>query len=188
MDARFARRWALGRFCVCALLVGIFDVGLAVRPASAQRARVMFGYGDEIMRLGQIANARVAAQLKERFGKERLYPPAVGYKYRQLIVGAPLWTWDGEYCVFSGERYVIVPRAEAAELLGLPEQRLRAPFFYRFPLGLVGGAFVLLVGVPGAYVVHRVRERERQREEAHAASFIGAELPPAKPVRTFLSE
>lgn len=50
------------------------------------------------------------------------------------------WTWGGQYCVYKptdDRRYQPVHPPVAAALLGVPEDQLSTPFFYRFPLGLI---------------------------------------------------
>jgi len=50
------------------------------------------------------------------------------------------WTWGGQYCVYAAENQrecQVIPPGVAATMLGVPEDQLPTPFFYRFPLGLV---------------------------------------------------
>jgi hypothetical protein len=47
------------------------------------------------------------------------------------------WTWGGEFCLYEGNNYEPIDRATAARLLGKPENELKEPFLYRFPLGLL---------------------------------------------------
>jgi hypothetical protein len=86
----FSRRVAA--LCVATLAVWALDSTLFAREAAAQvRIPVAFGYGDEISRLGDVTDREVADALTATMGRG----VAVGYKYRQIIIGAPLWTWDG---------------------------------------------------------------------------------------------
>ncbi len=50
------------------------------------------------------------------------------------------WTWCGQYCVYAADNQrecQVVPPGVAATMLGVPEDQLPTPFFYRFPLGLI---------------------------------------------------
>ena len=60
----------------------------------------------------------------------------VGYKYGYWgVFWIDLWTHDGTYCLYEGDRYKPIEPAEAARLLGKSEGELSKPFLYRVPLG-----------------------------------------------------
>ncbi len=164
------------------LVVFMTTILTVVLPAGASGQA--FGYDDAIDRVGVITDAKALATITESLPGR----PAVGFKYTQLLVVVPVWTWGGEYCVYARDRYVVIPQAMAAVLLGVPEAQLQTPFFYRFPFGLVVCPAIAVVGGPVSYLLYRRRERARQRVEALSASLIGVELPPTKPPRSFLSD
>jgi hypothetical protein len=180
----FSRRVAA--LCVATLAVWALDSTLFAREAAAQaRIPVAFGYGDEISRLGDVTDREVADALTATMGRG----VAVGYKYRQIIIGAPLWTWDGEYCVYAGKRYRVIPEVLAAKLAGVPAGTLRTPFFYRYPFGLVLLGLFVIVAPPAAVVSSRyLARRQRRAQAAYEASFVTADTPTARPQSTLFRD
>ncbi len=83
------------------------------------------------------------------FGERWTAVPEIGYKYEFFsFFFLELWTWDGKYCLYEDDKYVVLTNADAARLLGVSESKLPVPFLYRFPLGLcilVGGVVLLLL-------------------------------------------
>jgi hypothetical protein len=62
----------------------------------------------------------------------------VGFHYRYFgVFWLDLWTWDGNWCLYQGDRYWTLEKGQAALLLGKPESDLSKPFLYTFPLGLL---------------------------------------------------
>ena len=184
-------RWSglsrrVAALCAAASAVWALDSTLFVRTAAAQgRMPVMFGYGDEISRLGAIADREMGDALRATMGRG----VAVGYKYRQIIIGAPLWTWGGEYCVYAGQKYRVVPEALAAKLAGVPAGTLRTPFFYRFPFGLVLLGIFVIVAPPAAVVSSRyLARRQRRAQAAYEASLVTADTPTARPPSTLFPD
>ena len=58
----------------------------------------------------------------------------------------PVWNWEGDVVVYErgGDRYVQLTDAELREYTGRVAEDFDAPFFHRFPVGLL--ALVLLIG------------------------------------------
>lgn len=122
-------------------LTAVGTTALALLSPSVAEAKglVLITTGDTIADLG-----KVSVQGK---GGPGLGLPNVGYKYSYFgIFWLDLWTYDGTYCLHSGNNYEPISAAQAAMLLGKPEASLSPPWGYRFPLGLLilGGVLVLV--------------------------------------------
>ncbi len=117
------------------LLAGL--LALACSPATARAGiPIIYGHGDTVAHVANLP-AGHPAQLG-RPGS------AVGYHYlRYHIYWCDLWTSSGQYCVYHENTFVPLGNdaKEAAFKLGMPEDSLRRPVFYLFPLGwvLIGG-------------------------------------------------
>jgi hypothetical protein len=118
---------------------------LLFSPAKAE-AGVLITRGDTIGELGAIDPELLkAADLPSNL--------KVGYKYSYFgVFWLDFWTYDGEFCLYTTkeEGYNPIEASVAAELLNISEDQLKAPFLYRFPLGLwiiigFGGLFVLSI-------------------------------------------
>jgi hypothetical protein len=165
---------------IIAIAVGLLS--LWPRTVVAQ-VPIPFGYGDQIATVGPIKSAAVAATIRERLKgdyktfAERIGQPdrvatEVGFKYRQLVVGLPLWTWDGTYVVHRGHRFIPIEKAIAAALMEVNESDLKTPFFFRYPAGWVALPVVIPLLIVFAKVSIALNERRRRRAEAiYAASF-----------------
>ena len=120
--------------------------------AEAQLGFVLITHGQDIMHLGDVpakvqqemlADLRVSGTVK------------VGYLYEGFgLFWLDIWTWDGQFCVYTGTNYDPIDATKAAALLGKPG-KLSKPFFYRFPPGLL---IVVPLVVAWAWVkMHRRR-------------------------------
>lgn len=115
------------------------------------------------------------------------------------------WTWGGKYCVYNAANQrecQVVPPGVAATMLGVPEDQLPTPFFYRFPLGLVIlGVLAVGFGVAmafGAYVswsegklarkliTQPLYEKVMMLPPGERAAYLAAEGVPEKEVEANL--
>jgi hypothetical protein len=74
----------------------------------------------------------------------------VGYKYSYYgVFWIDIWTSDGTYCVYDGDKYDPIDPAAAAYLLDKSEGSLSRPYLYICPSGwlLVGGLVVVWIVV-----------------------------------------
>jgi hypothetical protein len=90
----------------------------------------------------------------------------VGFKFTVISLACVhLWTWGGTYCAYEPvfeknrltDKYKVISKTEAAELLGKHESDLTSPFWYRYPPGLMLLAAAFLFGLISA-LVHRLRK------------------------------
>jgi hypothetical protein len=165
---------------VIAVAAGVLSLWPGVATAQIP---VAFGYGDQVDSVGPIKSAAVAATLRERLKgdyvtfAERIGQPdrlatEVGFKYRQLVIGLPLWTWGGTFVVHRGQRFIPIEKAIAAQLMEVNESELKTPFFFRYPAGWV----VLPVAIPLLIVLAKISlalnaSRQRRAEASYTASF-----------------
>jgi hypothetical protein len=128
-----------------------FLTALAFPASSSARSLVDF-VGVTIGHLGDV-DGRSAPQL----GRQ---PDGVGYKYSYYgVLFVDFWRDDGQFCIYKEDQYHVISKAEAASLLGIPENELDAPFFYRYPPGLLGLGFLLTFAL-FVYAAMRINRRE----------------------------
>jgi hypothetical protein len=148
--------------------------------------------------VGPIKSASVTATLRERIkgdtstfadliGQPDRLATEIGFKYRYVMFGLPLWTWDGTYCVRRGSRFMPIEKGVAAALMEVNESDLGTPFFYRYPAAWVA----LVVAIPLIVVLAKISnaksERRRRRAEAiYAASFDTANIGTSSKVGSVL--
>lgn len=96
---------------------------------------------------------------KQQFVYELGESPAIGYMYSSFYsLFLDLWTWGGQYVVYSDEAYMELTPELAAEL-GVSLDDLGKPILYRFPSGLL--AFTLLM--VGGTIYHVMTNRKPKR-------------------------
>lgn len=75
----------------------------------------------------------------------------IGFFYKRFhIFFLSLWTYEGKYVVYSGDRYIPITAQELKNLTGKSEDELNKPFFYRIPfiiflVILAAAGFILLL-------------------------------------------
>lgn len=111
--------------------------------------------GDTISHVGDINNSKGTLA---HFGGR---PDGVGYKYTFYgLMLIDFWRDGGQFCVYKDEEYFAISNAEAASLLGIPEDELYTPFLYRFPPGLLILGILLMLGLFTNAVVRINRKEE----------------------------
>lgn len=126
---------------LCLMLLGPF-------ARSATAAPFAVNWGTSVVRLNELAPS-YQDQWQRKTGKLL----SVGYKYSSFgVFWLNVWTWSGEYCLTDGQGYYSLPGTEIAKMIA-PGSRLEPPFLYRFPLGWIVIAFVLVVGIPSMLII-----------------------------------
>lgn len=94
------------------------------------------------------------------------------------VLWLPLWTWDGEFCVYSEaeEKYQPLEADQLALMAGVSEDQIKKPFFYTFPLGLV-----ILGAIVGIVIVVKVVGRGKNQTATAASQFSGPQPPGTAP-------
>jgi hypothetical protein len=116
---------------------------LLVSLSAADASGAIINWGDTVSHLGEVSNQH-KLEVQAAHGAD----VAVGYHYKYWgLFWVDFWTSSGEYCLYRGESYRPLSPAEAAELLGKPEDELSKPFLYRFPLGWLLLTAVLVIVV-----------------------------------------
>jgi hypothetical protein len=128
--------------CSFRILAGIAVAFALLSPGEASaRGFVLVTWGDTVSHVGN-----APPQAKQSHGGSN-----VGYKYHYWgIFWIDLWTSDGTYCVYEGNRYNPISSAEAAKLLGKSESDLTTPFLYRWPLGWMIFGSLIVIGIIGS--------------------------------------
>lgn len=142
--------------------------------AQARKGPMIINHGDKVF---EIAEAEEGSMAKLTFSDA-----VVGYHCQHFgVLWLPLWTWDGEFCVYSeeGESYKPLPPEEIAAVTGVPVEKIKKPFFYTFPLGLV-----ILGVVVGLVIVAKVVGRGKNQTATAATQFTGTMPPGTAPPGT----
>ena len=113
------------------LMVGVLVVlSLPSRALARRRGFVLITFGDKVTKICDAAENSLATQ--------GFADATVGYRYDQFgVFFVPIWTWGGEFCVYSDEEQTYTPGTpeELALITGVPMENITKPFFYSFPLG-----------------------------------------------------
>jgi len=110
---------------------------------------IVITWGETISHLGD-----VSSQKQRDHGVSK-----VGYKYKYFgVFWVNLWTSDGAYCVYEGDRYSAVEPKEAAYLLGRSDGDVSPPLLYTFPLG-----WLILAPLIGIGIIVSIRDKMKTK-------------------------
>jgi hypothetical protein len=174
------------RRLVCRVLVACGLV-LVLQPSKAEaKGFMMVTYGDSVFHV-----ARVPEDQKTFLRQVFKQDAAVGYHYDYFgVFWLDFWTWDGQWCLYNGNRYWPLSAQQAALILKTKPDDLRKPFLYTFPLGLtiVGvlfGGLVLIAKFVKTDDDRTVAKLQSDPRYAQAIQIFLATLPSdeADPVR-----
>jgi hypothetical protein len=128
----------------------VFALALLSPAGASAKGIVFITWGDTITHVGNATNPA------------KLPTTQVGYKYGHFgIFWIDLCTYSGTFCVYEGNRYNPITRAEAAQLLGMNETDLATPFLYRVPLG-----WMILGPVIAIWIVVALVRKDRRVDVA----------------------
>ncbi len=117
-------------------LVALFLVFAAQSPA---KAIVLITHGDEISHVADVPSGTKEI-VREQVGKNA----DVGFKYSHFgVFWLEIWTWSGEFCLYSGDEHWPLDNQQAAAILGVSEGDVARPWRYNFPPGLIA---VIVIG------------------------------------------
>ena len=152
--------------------------------ARAQRARVpvhiQFGWETTCNPLGSVP---AESKIHEDFEEKNV---EVGFVYYQYWLILPFWTSGGSFALYGAveppqnpEVFWVMKEQDPvklAELIGIPQDRFKKPFFYRIPFGwlVIVGAVVLVKLTSGPSAKTRFsRLWNDHRFRAAVASILG---------------
>jgi hypothetical protein len=109
---------------------------------------IIYGHGETIAHLGDLP-----PDVRNELRRELNQDVALGYAYSYFhIFWGNLWTWNGRYVLYQGNRYWELKPEGLKQIVGKTERELGKPFAYRFPLGLVIGVpLIVSVCIVGAF-------------------------------------
>jgi hypothetical protein len=170
---RVTRLWRGGLLTVVPVL------SLLLNPAPAQAARIpifiIWGSGETISHLGELL-----PEVKQSLPPQIPRHVKVGFAYNYFhLFWCNVWTWNGRYVLYDGNRYMPLQEGELVALTGKAEGDYGKPFFYQIPIGLV-----ILVGLVTAGCVGAVMSRRKGPTEFPAGDPM-AGLIPDQPQRPF---
>ncbi len=134
--------------------------------AQARRGALLITTGEKVIEIADIPDDSPV--------KKQLSDAKIGYRCEHIgVYWMALWTWDGEYCIYSdGQKTLIVGKpAEIAEATGVPENAIAKPLSYTFPPLLVIIAMLLILGLCGKIAEARY-EAQRHRESLKRTSSL----------------
>lgn len=121
---------------------------------------IIWGTGESVAHVGEVPEG-VNTPLKQ-----------VGFKYWSFSVyWVDLWTSEGAYCLYEGDRYIPLTHAQAAQLLGSSSGEKWNPWWYSFPPSWMA---VLAFGCIG-FVLSHMKRRAANREIARIQDLFHQE-------------
>ncbi len=131
--------------------VALAGAALISQPAQA-KGIVLITSGESVAHYADLTGD-MKQQAEEATGAE----VQVGYKYDQFgVFWLELWTWGGSYVLYHDDTVWELTPEQTAEALGVKVEELGTPFLYKFPLGLMIVAGLVIGGV----VVSRMKGPE----------------------------
>jgi hypothetical protein len=107
---------------------------------------LVYNHGEDIVEIGNVVEEEKSA-VQEATGKD----VAVGYIHNAFgLFWLNIWTWDGRFCLYTGDQYWEIEPEQAAMLLNVPVDSLQKPLFYRFPPGLI-----VLLAIAAFYITSK---------------------------------
>jgi hypothetical protein len=149
---------------------------LLLSPAPARAARIpiflIWGSGETISHLEDLS-----AEVKQTLPPQVPRHVKVGFKYNYFhLFWCNVWTWDGRYVLYDGQRYIPLQEGDLVVFTGKTESEFGKPFFYQVPVGLVILVGLVVAGSVGALLSKR---------KGAAAGDPMAGLIPDQPQRPF---
>ncbi|MCA8958911.1 MAG: hypothetical protein KDC38_00295 [Planctomycetes bacterium] len=117
--------------CAVVLLLGLI---LFPEKAEARRGIVLWGHGEDISLVESTGSAE----------------GNLGYMYSYFsLFWVNVWTWSGKFVVYSGNEYGDLPQdpQEISTILGIEASKVKKPWTYSLPPGLLILIGIVLVGV-----------------------------------------
>ncbi len=113
---------------------------------------LIFGSGESITDVQEVAPA---ARQHLPAGTPKDY--RIGFFYKRFhIFFLSLWTYEGKYVVYSGDRYIPITAQELKNLTGKSEDEHGKPFFYTIPvvifLIILAAIGFVLLGIVGSFL------------------------------------
>jgi hypothetical protein len=140
---------------------------------------IFFNTGDKVFEIAEAEPGSPAKMLADDM--------VVGYHCQHFgIFWLPIWTWDGDFCVYSEEQeaYDNFSPDEISAMTGVPVDKIKKPFLYSFPLGLI---ILLVIGV--LVLLMSILGRKKAAPAAPAPPYPGMPggqgFPPAGPPQGF---
>lgn len=128
-------------------------------PSRADARRggiIVITHGEVVKHVGDVVDD-LKAEVREATGSAAV--PSVGFVYSAFgVFWLDFWTWDGKYCLYSGDTYWDLDPEQSAELLGISQSELSKPFVYTCPPGLL-----VVLGIGALVAGNTWRQRSRIR-------------------------
>src|SRR5262249_6764645 len=136
-------------------------LGAALLSPSVVEAKIiLITNGNTVKLVGEVWGS-----IRPEVEKDTAPGVKVGYKYSYFgVFWLDLWTWGGEYCLYKdkGGTHWPLTSAQAARVMGVSEAQLSKPFLYKFPLGLIILAGVVLIWIVVQILKKSPEERIKQ--------------------------
>lgn len=135
---------------------------LVLAPSQADAKILLITSGDTFTHFGKVQIPSNGSGISPKTAMVMRMPGVeVGYKWSYGgLFWIDFWTWGGEYCLYRGNEYESITPEEAALLLGQSSAPGR-PFLYKFPLGLLIIAGIVVLGVIGSLLGKKKEPEEK---------------------------
>lgn len=161
---------SMGRSLSVILLLGVL-FGLASAPAHARSGLVIL-HGEDVFDVGMLPGEH-RGYARETVGERA----RIGYRYKYCgFLWVNLWTWGGEWCVYSGDKFESISDERAAGLLKSPQGLLRPPLRYLLPGGPVLACFMaMILAMVAVWWAHRAPADDpaSSSAEERSATVVG---------------
>jgi len=123
---------------------------------------ILITSGESIKHVGDVA-PKLSAEIRQATGSN----PSVGFHYSYFgVFWLGLWTWNGQYCFYNGNKYWLLSDAQAAAALDTTESQLHHPILYTFPPGLTVLIVVVAWGIAYDNSIRRKHRRQYEQDMA----------------------
>jgi uncharacterized tellurite resistance protein B-like protein len=151
---------------------------LTVTPeAHARRGILLITTGEKVIEIADLPDDSMV--------KKKAPDAKIGYRCEHFgVYWMALWTWGGEFCVYSDEQRTLVvgTPAELAEATGIPESEITKPLSYTLPPLLVIIAVFLMIGL-GVKIAQARDEARRHVRSLQRTSSLRSLVDGGGPAR-----
>lgn len=124
------------------LLVVLILLTLTPEAQARRRLPLLITTGEKVLEIADIPEDSPA---KKKFSDAK-----IGYRCEHVgLFRMALWTWDGEFCIYSDEENTLVVETPSAisAVTGVRESEIKKPFSYTFPPLLIIVVAILALGL-----------------------------------------
>ncbi len=140
------------------LVVASIALWLAT-PTTASAIPIIFGHGETISHVKDLPG-----DLKQQARAELNQDVAIGFKYSHLhVFWLDVWSWDGEFVLYHDKQFWKLTQDQWTRFLGREGyEALEKPLLYRFPIGLVVVAALIIWSIVYKWITRKRTDQATQ--------------------------